>query len=191
MMELVSEALVFAAKAHDTMRRRSGNAPYILHPMEAAAIVGTMTDDQEIIAAAILHDVVEDAGITMEEIEQTFGKRVRTLVGCETESKREDLPPEDTWLVRKQETLQILKEADDPAVWMLWIGDKLSNMRAFYRTWKVEGEAMWKKFHQSDPAVQAWYYTTIAELTKPLSHTAAWAEYNALTNIVFGKDEPQ
>ena len=55
-------------------------SPYILHPLEAAVIVGTMTDDQNLIAAAVLHDVVEDAGVTIEEIEAKFGKRVRELV---------------------------------------------------------------------------------------------------------------
>ena len=101
MMELVSEAIVFAVKAHDGMRRRKGDAPYVLHPMEAAVIVGSMSDDQNLIAAAVLHDVVEDAGITIDEVEQRFGKRVRQLVECETENKREDLPPEDTWRIRK------------------------------------------------------------------------------------------
>ena len=69
MMELVSEAIAFAVKAHDGMRRKKSEAPYILHPMEAAVIVGTMTDDQNLIAAAALHDVVEDADITIDEIE--------------------------------------------------------------------------------------------------------------------------
>ena len=68
-MELVSEAIAFAVKAHDGMRRKKSDAPYILHPMEAAVIVGTMTDDQNLIAAAALHDVVEDANITIDEIE--------------------------------------------------------------------------------------------------------------------------
>ena len=68
-MELVSEDIVFAVKAHDGMRRKTSQVPYILHPMEAAVIVGTMTDDQDLIAAAALHDVVEDAGVTIEEIE--------------------------------------------------------------------------------------------------------------------------
>ena len=68
-------------KAHDGMRRKKSEAPYILHPMEAAVIVGTMTDDQNLIAAAALHDVVEDANITIDEIEVKFGKRVRKLVG--------------------------------------------------------------------------------------------------------------
>ena len=51
-MELVSEAIAFAVKAHDGMRRKKSEAPYILHPMEAATIVGTMSDDQNLIAAA-------------------------------------------------------------------------------------------------------------------------------------------
>ena len=187
MMELVSEAIVFAVKAHDGMRRRKGDAPYVLHPMEAAVIVGSMSDDQNLIAAAVLHDVVEDAGITIDEVEQRFGKRVRQLVECETENKREDLPPEDTWRIRKEESLQVLKNAEDPAVLMVWLGDKLANMRAIYRDWKVEGDAMWSRFHQSDPSAQAWYYTTIAEFTKPLAHTTAWGEYKALTDLVFKK----
>ena len=186
-MELVSEAVVFAVKAHDGMRRKKSESPYVLHPLEAAVIVGTMTDDQNLIAAAALHDVVEDAGITMDEIEQRFGKRVRQLVECETENKREELPPEETWRIRKEESLQVLKNAEDPAVLMVWLGDKLANMRAIYRDWKVEGDAMWQRFHQSDPKIQAWYYTTIAELTKRLEHTAAWEEYKALTDIVFKK----
>ena len=186
-MELVSEAIVFAVKAHDGMRRKKSESPYVLHPMEAAVIVGTMTDDQNLIAAAALHDVVEDAGITMDEIGQRFGARVRQLVECETENKREELPPEETWRIRKEESLQVLKNAEDIAVLMVWLGDKLANMRAIYRDWKVEGDAMWQRFHQSDPKVQAWYYTTIAELTKRLEDTAAWVEYKALTDIVFKK----
>ena len=55
-MELVTKALIFAAEAHDGMRRKKSDAPYILHPIEAATIVGTMTDDQILIAAAVLHD---------------------------------------------------------------------------------------------------------------------------------------
>ena len=186
-MDLVSEAVVFAVNVHDGMRRKNSKSPYVLHPLEAAVIVGTMSDDQDLIAAAVLHDVVEDAGISMDEVEARFGKRVRQLVECETENKREELPPEDTWQIRKKESLQVLRNAEDPAVLMVWLGDKLANICAIYRDWKVEGDAMWQRFHQPDPTVQAWYYTTIAELTKPLAHTAAWQEYKALTDRVFKK----
>ena len=188
-MELVSEAIVFAAKAHDGMRRKKSEAPYILHPMEAAVIVGTMTDDQNLIAAAALHDVVEDAGITLEEIKEKFGQRVWELVQSETENKREELPPAQTWRIRKEESLAVLKNAEDIAVLMVWLGDKLANMRSIYRDFKVEGHAMWQRFNQKDVNEQAWYYRSIVDLTERLSDTSAWLEYKTLTELVFGKGE--
>ena len=187
-MELVSEAIMFAVAAHDGMRRKKSETPYILHPMEAAVIVSTMTDDQNLIAAAALHDVVEDAGITIEEVEAKFGKRVRELVASETEDKRADLPPASTWRIRKEESLNVLKNTDDIAVLMVWIGDKLSNIRAIYHDFKVEGNAMWQRFNQNNVEEQAWYYRSIAKLTERLSDTSAWLEYKALTELVFGKE---
>ncbi len=186
-MELVSEAIAFAVKAHDGMRRKKSEAPYILHPMEAAVIVGTMTDDQNLIAAAALHDVVEDAGISIEEVEERFGARVRELVASETEDKREELPPSATWRIRKEESLAVLKNTNDLGVLMVWLGDKLANMRSIYRTWKVEGDAMWQNFNQNDVNEQAWYYRSIVKLTERISHTSAWLEYKTLTELVFGK----
>ena len=188
-MELVSEAIAFAVKAHDGMRRKKSDAPYILHPMEAAVIVGTMTDDQNLLAAAALHDVVEDADITIEEIEERFGRRVRELVQSETEDKRADLPPASTWRVRKEESLEVLKNTDDIGVLMVWLGDKLANMRAIYRDFKVEGEAMGQRFNQKEASEQAWYYRSIVKLTEALSDTSAWIEYKTLTELVFGKGE--
>ena len=188
-MDKVTLAIEFAAKAHDGMCRKKDNTPYILHPLEAATIVGTMTDDQDIISAALLHDVVEDTEITIEGIEEKFGKRVRELVGSETEDKRADLPPEDTWRIRKEESLEELKNCGDVAVLMLWLGDKLSNMRSFYRIWKREGLAMWQSFNQKDPEQQFWYYSTISELTAPLKNFSAWQEYNELVKIVFERDK--
>ena len=189
MMELVSEAIVFAAKAHDGMRRKKSEAPYILHPMEAAVIVGTMTNDQNLIAAAALHDVVEDTEFSIEEIEAKFGSRVRELVSAETEDKRADLPPSETWRIRKEESLEVLKNAEDLDILMVWLGDKLANMRSIYRDFKVEGEAMWQRFNQKDVSQQAWYYRSIVTLTERLSHTSAWLEYKTLTELVFGKEE--
>ena len=175
-MELVSEAIAFAVKAHDGMRRKKSESPYILHPMEAAAIVGTISDDQNLIAAAALHDVVEDAGITIEEIESKFGKRVRELVESETEDKRADLPPTDTWRIRKEESLEVLKNADDVAVLIVWLGDKLANMRSIYRDFKVEGVEMWQRFNQKDVTQQAWYYRTLRTVSIKIFYISHWRE---------------
>jgi myo-inositol-1(or 4)-monophosphatase len=189
MMELVSEAIAFAVKAHDGMRRKKSEVPYILHPLEAAVIVGTMTEDQAMIAAAALHDVVEDADVSIEEIEERFGRRVRELVQSETEDKRAERPPEETWRVRKEESLAVLRDTDDIGVLIVWMGDKLANMRSIYRDFKVEGVAMWQRFNQKDVAEQAWYYRSILKLTERLSDTSAWLEYKTLTELVFGKGE--
>ena len=83
----------------------------------------------------------------------------------------------------------MLKNTEDIAVLMVWLGDKLANMRAIYRDWKVEGDAMWQRFNQTNVKEQAWYYHSIVELTKRLSETSAWIEYKTLTEIVFGKGE--
>ena len=189
MMDLVSEAIVFSVKAHDGMRRRKSEVPYILHPMEVCAIIGSMTDKQEVIAAGVLHDVVEDAGVTIDEIGEKFGTRVMELVASETENKREELPPEETWRIRKEESLEKLRTTDDIEVLMLWIGDKLSNIRAIYRDFLVEGNQLWDKFHQSDVNIQAWYYRSIMKYTERLSDTLAWIEYKTLVGKIFGVEE--
>ena len=104
---LLNKAIIFATQVHDGQLRKGSNSPYILHPLEAAAIVSTITLDEEIIAAAVLHDVVEDTPATLAQVESMFGKRVACLVACESENKREDLPAADTWKIRKIETIDL------------------------------------------------------------------------------------
>lgn len=187
MMEKITQAIEFAARAHDGMRRRRDDIPYILHPLEVAAIVSTLTNDQDVISAAVLHDVVEDTEFSAEDVKRLFGERVAYLVASETENKREHLPAKETWKIRKQESLDVLKNCDDEAVKMIWLSDKLANMRSFYRHWTKDGDKIWEALNQKDPQQQAWYYLSIAELTSSLKDSFAWQEYNKLTRIVFGK----
>ena len=107
----------------------------------------------------------------------------------ETENKREELPPEDTWRIRKEESIEKLKNTDDIEVLMLWIGDKLSNIRAIYRDFLVEGNKLWDKFHQSDINAQAWYYRSIMKYTDRISDSIAWVEYKTLVEKIFGVEE--
>ena len=185
-MEKVTKAIQFAAAAHDGMIRKKDKTPYILHPLEASVIVGSMTDDEDIICAALLHDVVEDTDITIEAIEENFGPRVRALVESETEDKRADLPPEDTWKIRKEESLEDLAACGDVAVQILWLGDKLSNMRAISRDYAQLGDALWQRVNQKEKAQHGWYYSGIAQCLAPLAGSAAYAEYTALVQKVFG-----
>lgn len=89
-MELVEKARVFATAAHASAAqlRKYTNEPYIVHPREVARIVGTVPHSYEMLAAAWLHDVVEDTGVTLEVIREEFGNDVATLVGWLTDVSR-------------------------------------------------------------------------------------------------------
>ena len=183
--KLFEKALKFAIKAHSGMVRKNGNSPYVLHPMEVAVILSSMTEDNEILAAGLLHDVVEDTEHTLDEIKESFGERVARLVSSENENKRHGQSSKKTWKIRKQESLEELKNSGDPAVKMIWLADKLSNMRSFYRLYLVEGAAMWNHFNQNNPVEQEWYYRTIAENISELSDTNAYKEYLWMVDQVF------
>ena len=184
--KLLGRAIVFATKAHSGTLRKKDGIPYILHPMEVASIAGGITTDEEVLTAALLHDTVEDTNVTLDTIKSQFGDRVAALVASETEDKRRDRSPAETWMQRKVESLAALRNAVDPGVRVLWLSDKLANMRSFARQYEKEGDRMWKDYNQTDPAQQAWYYRTIEALTSDLKDTNAWKELRALNARVFG-----
>lgn len=187
-MATFEDAVRFATAAHEGMMRKSAGTPYLLHPMEAATIAATMTTDIDVLCAAVLHDVVEDTSTTIEEVEQAFGPRVAALVASETEDKRPHMAAHESWLIRKEESLAELRENDDRAVQILWLADKLSNMRSFKRLHDREGLTMWEHFHQHDIKLQAWYYRQIAEILSDLRDTEAWQEYDSLRKQVFEEE---
>ena len=89
--ELVRRALAFATLAHGDQKRKYTGEMYIVHPIEVMEIVKTVPHDDEMLAAALLHDVVEDTDVTIEEIEESFGPDVASLVADLTDvSKPED-----------------------------------------------------------------------------------------------------
>ena len=184
-MTLFERAAEFAIRAHSGTVRKKEHIPYILHPMEVASIAATMSHEEELLAAAMLHDTVEDTDTSAEEIMDLFGSRVAELVASETEDKHRGRPATETWAIRKEESIAELKSTDDQAVKILWLSDKLSNMRSFHRMWLIQGDDMWKSFHQTDPAKQAWYYRTIMDAVSELREYDAWKEYRHLVEEVF------
>lgn len=185
-MDKLNKAIKFATDAHDGQTRKLRTTPYILHPLEAASIAATLTEDEDIMCAAVLHDTVEDTSVTMEDIKREFGDRVAQLVAMETENKRKHLSPECTWKIRKEESLQHLKESNDKAVKLLWLSDKLSNMRSIFDSYVKVGDELFNEFHEKDKKQHEWYYSTIAELLRPyFENTGAFKEYSELVNYVF------
>lgn len=184
-MKLLTAAVSFAAKAHEGQLRKGTRTPYIVHPMEAMAIAATMTDDPAVLAAAALHDVVEDCGVSEYELTRLFGERVAKLVMFESEKKEADA--QASWQKRKLRTVNRLRAADRDGL-ILTLADKLSNLRAIDRDLRAEGPAFWQRFNQTNPSMQHWYYASICESLRALENTPAWQEYSGLIKQVFANE---
>lgn len=181
-----AQAVAFAAFAHDGQSRKGTALPYMVHPMEAAAIAATMTNDPDVLAAAVLHDVIEDCGVTESELRRRFGRRVAQLVQAESEEKYPDA--QGTWQKRKLRAVNRLRAAPRETL-ILTLADKLSNLRAIDRDLRSLGPALWQRFHQSNPSMHHWYYASIAEALRPLEGFDAYTEYTTLLRRVFGGEE--
>ena len=125
MNEKVLRAAHFAALKHKDQRRKDHHAsPYINHPIAVALIIAEVgrVDDPDILAAALLHDTIEDTDTTPDELEREFGRRIRNLVEEVTDDTR--LPSRD----RKKQQIEHASELSDGAT-LIKLGDKISNVR--------------------------------------------------------------
>jgi len=188
MSDKINSAIKFAVDAHNGQVRKITKLPYILHCLEVSAIAASITDDEDIITAALLHDTVEDTPTEIEDIVEKFGNRVAAFVLCDSENKRDNLPKEETWKTRKEESLQVLKNANFEHK-IIWISDKLSNMRSMYISWQKEGDMVFNHFHQKDKSMHKWYYGKVLEYTNDLADTFAYQELKRIFDVIFKEDE--
>lgn len=188
--DLLDRAIIFAVKAHHNTERRGKGFPYIVHPMEAVEIVSTITPDQELLAAAALHDTIEDTDVTVKQIRAEFGDRIAELVHAESDQINGELfdgkNEEETWHARKQAAIDRLAAAPHDAK-IVAMGDKLSNMRAIWRDYQIKGDALWNIFHVKDKASHEWHYRGLAASLSELKDTFAYQEFVRLIDDVFRK----
>lgn len=183
--ELLDRAIVFAVQAHAGTERRGKGFPYIVHPMEAVEIVATMTPDQELLAAAALHDTVEDTDVTVEQIRAEFGDRIASLVASESDTPVQGVSQEESWHIRKQAAIDRLAAASHDAK-IVALGDKLSNMRAIARDYAMQGDDLWNLFRVKDRKDHEWHYRGLAASLRELQDTFAYKEFEQLIDQVFG-----
>lgn len=185
-MDIDGRAFQFAKKAHAGTYRKGTTIPYMKHLEETADIVRTLTDNKRVIAAAYLHDILEDTSYTVSEIEEYFGSEVARLVESETENKYHGQPKEETWKMRKKETIHHLQKASVETK-MIALGDKLSNMRSIERDYEQIGDQLWDRFNTKDPNMHAWYYRSVCDSLNELKNSAAWKELDRLIKKVFNQ----
>ncbi len=183
----IQQAIEFATEKHKDNKRKGTDTEYINHPLEAMEIAATLTDDEDTICAAVLHDTVEDAGVSVKELATLFGGRVASLVADESENKRPNLPPEETWKIRKTEALEHLRHASRDAK-IVALSDKLSNMRSIHRDYEKIGDKFLERFNCKIKTEQGWYYGSFVKIFEEFADTDAWQEYKAHVDAVFGAD---
>ena len=193
-MSKIEKAVAFATRAHAGSVRKGKDKPYILHPLEAMTIVMRYTDDEDVLAAAVLHDTVEDTSVTVERLEKAFGPRVAGLVASVSEDKGKDRAAETTWLERKMETISHLKEASRDTK-LICLGDKLSNLREMEEDYAEIDDELWERFNQKDKDMHAWYYREIYKILKEEFDESISPieldEYAGIMDFVFGRPKRQ
>ena len=126
-LDLIDRAYIFSAKVHDGQMRLSGE-PYLSHPLEVAGILADMRLDVVSVAAALLHDVIEDTHATAEELDEMFGSEVVHIVSGVTKLSTLSFSSAQH---REAESIRkmLLAMADDIRVILIKLADRLHNMR--------------------------------------------------------------
>lgn len=178
MTDRVNRAFMFALNVHGGQTRKDGK-PYITHPFSVAMELAKNGANDELICAGLLHDTIEDGGVTPDELKREFGEEVLRLVLFDTENKKL------SWKERKDATLLALENCDRKCA-MLICADKLSNIRDLADGLKDEGKSFWNKFKYGRDR-QEWLFCEYVEVLSRLSNLKMYDELKQAVETVFNK----
>ncbi len=158
------EAVAQATRIHDGQVRKSCHTPYIAHPYAVAMLVLQHGGDEEQAIAALLHDVIEDQGhkITLDDIEEQYGTRVRNIVDNCSEVVGQPGVEKPPWKKRKAESIEKMKDKPLDAL-LVSCADKVHNLQSLTQTYKKEGEALWQQFKGGKEG-SLWYHRKLSTI---------------------------
>lgn len=143
---LIQKAINKATELYNGKVRKGDGLPYIVHPFSVVLILLDYTDDENIIVAGLLHDVLEDvSGYSEFDMERDFGKKITQIV--KEVSEEENLGREN-WKERKQGYLAHLQNASYEAM-MVCAADKIHNLRSLIDAYQKYGKKIFKEFNAS------------------------------------------
>lgn len=186
-MKQIDNAILYASRAHEGMKRKGFSQPYFFHPLEVLSLAYLLTEDDDILCAAVLHDTVEDTFVTIEDIKNVFGDKIAAIVGDESEDKREGMSKLDSWTLRKEEAIEKLRNTDNIGSKIVCLCDKVSNLRSFHLMQYEYKEKMWDNFNMKDPLKHYWYYNSLKEAMPELKDTVVYKEMEFLIDTIFGQ----
>ena len=161
MTALFQEAFKWADRWHKGQRRKGTAIPYIAHPMAVSSLVLEHGGTQAQAVAALLHDVMEDCGVSEVEIAKRFGREVAALVRECSDAVSKPKPP---WEARKLAYMRHLASAR-PKTLLISACDKLHNATAINRDLDTDGPKVWRRF-SAKPARIVWYYRELLKVYK-------------------------
>lgn len=176
---MIEKALAFSFNVHKDQLRKD-NSPYIVHPLTVAIELAKAGADDNLIAAGLLHDTIEDANVTNETIKREFGDDVASLVIKDSEDKS------ISWEERKQKIIDELKRSDDRYK-MLVLADKLSNLRSIDMSMEKDGDMIWSK-SKRDKKSQYWFFSEILNACTSLKDSSLYQEYNSYLCKIFKEE---
>jgi len=164
----LQKAIDTACRLHfNQVRKADEDLPYISHPFSVAWILSRYTLDEDIIIAALLHDVLEDVpGCRYGDLERDFGAEVAKIVRELSEDKdpREKKTDRMTWQYRKNKYLEGLARHGEKTL-MVCAADKMHNVRTMVASYEKLGEVVWSKFN-APIEKQLWFYEEILKVLR-------------------------
>jgi len=153
----IEYAIYFATKAHKGQKRKIEDIDMIFHPFTVGMLLQRNGCEEEVVAAGILHDVVEDTSYTFEDIEEEFGEKVKSFVYDASEPDKSL-----SWEERKKHTIEHIKGA--PLGSKLIVAcDKINNLEDLYESIQKYGEEQSYNSLKRGKDLQKWYYSTVYE----------------------------
>ncbi|MGA9290783.1 MAG: HD domain-containing protein [Anaerobacillus sp.] len=153
-MKIIEKAIEASALAHDGQYRKQSSLPYLSHPVTVGFYLIESGSPEEVIAAGILHDVIEDTALNFDDLKAGFGEKIATLV---LECSEPDKSLE--WEKRKQHTVNELRTASF-SVKQIVCADKLHNLTTIQNDYEREGSLVWERFNRGVEK-QRWYYQSV------------------------------
>lgn len=176
MTNRINKAFLFALYAHGEQTRKDG-LPYIVHPFEVGITLSRNGANEALVCAGLLHDTIEDAYITSEELTDVFGGEVAKLVLGDSEDKPK------SWEERKEDAIRSLYTGSREHQ-MLMCADKLANLRSICDALAAAGDAVWSRFNRGKEK-QAWLFRETVQALSPLEGLPMYEKLKALTNCIF------
>lgn len=164
----IERAIVRAAELHRHQERKGSGAPYIVHPYAVAFLLAHYTDDEDVVCAGLLHDILEDVPSYGEDrMREEFGDRICDIVKEVTEDRNPLVvghlfPEKNNWKERKDGYIDNLKNDSEEAL-LIACADKIQNLRSLIDGYSRHDEQLWENF-RSGKEDMLWFYETVFEV---------------------------